>query len=623
MFDFVTKHKRFLQVFLALCLVPFAFFGLESYTRAVGGRDVVAEVEGSPISRRELEDALREQMDRLQQMFGRDFDLSSVDTPEFRQRILEALISDRLVTHEVARSNMVLPRQAVIDEIMRAPEFQEDGKFSPARYEAYLRTRGLSDAANVETLRVQAPASRLLSTISATVIQPRAVAARLLELEGQRREVSEASFAPEAYLAQVKPDEAALKAYYDANPDAFKVAERIRAEYLVLSAEELARGDAPGEDELKKAYEERLATGRLGIAEQRRASHILVKTREEADKLLAEAKKAPQRFAGLAKKNSQDTGSAEKGGDLGFFAAGDMVKPFAEAVFAMKPDEIAGPVQSEFGFHVIRLTGIQPGKVRSFDEMKAELAAELAKQKAARKFAESADGFNNLVYEQSDSLKPAADRYQLKLQTSGWISRGAPAEGVLNHPKLLAALFSGDAIQSKRNTDAVEVARGTLVAARVVEHQPASQRKFEEVRADVEAKVKRREAAALARKEGAAKLAQLKASGGDAGLKWSAPVQVSRRAAAGLSPDALRQVLSADASKLPTHVGADRGDRGYAIYRLVRVLPPEPMPDQQKNEEMARLERQAGAAQVDAYVASLRARAKIQVNAAQLEKKQQ
>jgi peptidyl-prolyl cis-trans isomerase D len=622
MFDFVTKHKRVLQVFLVLCLVPFAFFGLESYTRAVGGRDVVAEVEGNPISRRELEDALREQMERLQQMFGRDFDLAAVDTPDFRQRILEALIADRIVTHEVARSNMVLPRQAVIDEIMRAPEFQEDGRFSPARYEAYLRTRGLSDAANVETLRVQAPASRLLTSISATAIQPRAVAERLLELEGQRREVSEALFSAEAYLSQVKVDEAAMKAYYDANPDEFKLAERVRAEFLVLSAEDLARGEAASEEELKKAYDERLAGGRLGVAEQRRASHILVKSREEADKLLAEAKRAPQRFADLARKHSQDTGSAERGGDLGFFAAGDMVKPFAEAVFSMKPDEIAGPVQSEFGFHVVRLTGIQPGKVRSFEDLKAELSAELVRQKAGQKFAESAEGFNNLVFEQSDSLKAAAERYKLKVQASGWISKGAPAEGVLNHPKLLAALFSSDAIQQRRNTDAVEVARGTLVAARVLEHQPASQRKFEDVRADVEARVKRREAAAMARKEGAAKLAQLKASGGDAGLKWSAPVQVSRRAAGGLSQDALRQVMSADASKLPAHVGADRGERGYAIYRLVRVLAPDQVPEQQKNEELARLERQAGAAQVDAYVASLRARAKVDVNAAQLEKKQ-
>lgn len=621
MFDLIAKHKRILQVFLVLCIIPFAFFGLESYTRAVGGREEVATVEGSPINRRELEDALREQMERLQQMFGRDFDMAAVDTPDFRQRILDALISDRIVTLEVARSNMVLGREEVIAEIMRAPEFQEDGRFSPDRYAGWLRSRNLTDAGNVETLRVQAPASRLLSSISATAIQPRQVAERLLQLEGQRREVSEASFAPEAYAAQVKVDEAALKAYYDGNPDEFKVAERVRVEYLVLSAEDLARGEPAGEDELKKAYDERLATGKLGMAEQRRASHILVKTKDQAEKILAEARKSPQRFADLAKKHSQDTGSAEKGGDLGFFAAGDMVKPFAEAVFAMKENEIAGPVQSEFGFHVIRLSGVQPGKVRSFEDLKAELSAELGKQKAGQKFAESAEGFNNLVYEQSDSLKPAAERFKLKPQVSGWISRGGSAEGVLNHPKLLAALFSSDAIQQRRNTDAIEVARGTLVAARVVDHQPATQRKFEEARAEVEARVKRREAAALARKEGKAKL-ELVRAGGDAGLKWSAAVQVTRRASAGLSPEALRQVLSADASKLPAHVGVDRGDRGYAIYRVVRVLAPDPMPPEQKNEELARLDRQAGAAQVDAYVASLRARARIEINKAQLEKKQ-
>jgi len=617
MFDFVTRHKRLLQVFLVLCLVPFAFFGLESYTRAVGGRDVLAEVEGIPISRRELEDALREQMERLQQMFGRDFDLAAVDTTDFRQRILEALISERIVTREVARSNMVLPRQAVIDEIMRSPEFQEDGKFSPARYEAHLRSRGLSDAANVETLRVQAPASRLLSSISATAIQPRALAERLLELEGQRREVSEVAFPAEAYLSRVKADEGALKSYYDANPDEFKLAERVRAQYLVLSAEDLARGEAAAEDELKKAYEERLAAGKLGVAEQRRASHILVKTREEADKLLAEANKAPQRFAELAKKYSQDTGSAQKGGDLGFFAAGDLVKPFAEAVFAMKPGEIAGPVQSEFGFHIIRLAGVQPGKVQGYEDMKAELAAELGRQRAARRFAESADGFSNLVYEQSDSLKPAAERFKLKLQASAWISKGGAAEGVLNHPKLLAALFSPDAVKQRRNTDAVEVSRGTLVAARVLEHQPASQRKFEEVRAEVEAKVKRSQAAALARKEGAAMLEQAKSTG-DAALKWGPALQISRRSAAGLPQEAVRRVLSADASKLPAYVGVDRGDRGYAVYRVTRVLPPEP----QNNEELARLERQAGEAQVEAYVASLRARAKVEVNRASLGKRQ-
>jgi peptidyl-prolyl cis-trans isomerase D len=621
MFDFVAKHKRLLQVMMALLVIPFAFFGLESYTRAVGGREQLALVEGTPISRRELEEALRDQMDRLRQMFGRDFDLAAVDTPEFRMRVLDALIADRVVTLEVARNGLLMSRQMVIDEIMRAPEFQVDGKFSPETYAAYLRARNLTDEGNVETLRTQAPASRMLAGISASAIQPRQVADRLLQLEGQRREVQEAVLTADQFAAQVKPDEAALKAYFDANPSEFRVPERVRVEYLVLSAQELARGESATEEELKAAYQAR--SSQLGVAEQRRASHILVKTKEEADKIAAELRKAPQRLAELAKKHSQDPGSAAKGGDLGFFGPTDMVKPFADAVFSMKVGDIAGPVQSEFGFHVVRLAAIQPGKTRSFEEMKPELQAEIGKQKAAKKFAEAADGFNNLVYEQSDSLKPAAERYKLKVQTSGWVSKGVAAEGVLNHPKLLAALFSSDATLQKRNTDAVEVAPGTLVAARVLEHQAATQKKFQEVRAEVEGAFKRKEAAALARKEGAAKLEQLKLSGGDAGLKWGPATQVSRRSPAGLAQESLRRILSADPSKLPGYVGVDRGERGYAIYRLLRVVPPDAVPQEQKVAELQRLDRQAGSAQVEAYIASLRSRSKVEINKELLEKKQQ
>jgi peptidyl-prolyl cis-trans isomerase D len=619
MFDFVTKHKRLIQVMLALIAIPFAFFGLEAYTRAVGAREEAASVEGTRITRRELDEAMREQLDRLRQLFGRDFDVSAADTPELRQQVLEALIAERLVKLEVARHRMLLSADEVKEQILRTPEFQESGAFSPERYRAYLRAIGQSDAGYVETVRVQAPAARLVSTISASAIQPRQVAARLLELEGQRREVAEAAFPAERYLPRVSVDEPSLRAYYDANPAEFRVPERLRAEYLVLSAEDLARAEQVTEEELKAAYQGRAA--QLGVAEQRRASHILLKTKEEAERIAAEARASPQRFAELAKKHSQDSGSAQKGGDLGLFGPGDMIKPFADAVFAMKPGEIAGPVQSEFGFHVIRLAEVQPGKMRSLEEARAELAAEIAKQKAAKRFAESADAFNNLVYEQSDSLKPAAARFKLKIQESGWIAKGVAAGGPLDHPRLLAALFSADAIQHRRNTDAVEIAPGTLVAARVAEHQPALQKKFEEVRAEVEERLRRREAAALARKEGAAKLAELKA-GGEAGVKFGPLVLVSRRAPGGLAPEALRGVMSAEASRLPAYVGVERGARGYAIYRIQRVLSPDPVPEEQRGAELARLEREAGAAQADAYVASLRLAASVEINRAALEKKQ-
>jgi len=624
MFDFVAKNKRILQVVLALVAIPFAFFGMEAYTRSVGSVQDVATVDGSPITLREFSEEVRRQQDRLREVLGAGADLAQLDTPEMRLAILESLISQRLVLAEVVKSRLAVSKEDVVAAILSSPEFQEGGKFSAERYTAYLRIRGISDEANVAQLRVEVPAGRLAGAIGDSAFQPRAVAERLVTLLGEKREVAEAFIPTEQFLGSVKTDDAKLKAYYEANAAEFKVPERVRAEYLVLSVDELARGEAATDAELKDAYDKRAS--QLAVAEQRRASHILVKTKEEAERIAAEARRAPQSFAELAKKHSQDTASAGNGGDLGMNARGSLAgKGLEDAIFQLRNGEIGGPVQSEFGYHVVRLTGIQAGKLPSFDGMKQELAAEIARQKAAKKFAESADPFNNLVYEQSDSLKPAAERYKLKISTSGWISRQPPGppsgeHGVLAHPKLLAALFSPDSIQQRRNTDAVEVAPGVLVAARVAEHKAETQRPLAEVKADVERRLAQREAAALAHAEGAAKLAVL-AKGGDAGLKWGASRTVSRREAQGLPVPALRKVMAADASKLPAHAGLDAGDRGYAIFRVLKVIPGEFKAGAESAAETAALNRQAGAEQVEAYVASLRARAKVEINRTNLEKK--
>src|SRR6185503_6228180 len=444
MFDFVAKHKRILQIVLGLTVIPFAFFGLEAYTRSVGSAQDVATVDGSAITLREFGDELRRQQDRLRDVLGRGADPAQLDTPEMRRAILEGVIAQRLVLAEVARSRLAASKEDVVASILAAPEFQEGGKFSSERYMAYLRTRGLSDEGNVAQLRLEVPAGRLAGAISGSAFLPRTVADRLLAILGEQREVAEAVIGAEQFAARVKPDEAKLKAEYDANLGDYRMPERVRAEYLVLSAEELAKNETASDAELKEAYDKRAS--QLSVAEQRRASHILVATKEEADKIAAQARQAPQRFAELAKKYSQDTGSAENGGDLGMNARGALAaKPLEDVIFQLKNGEIGGPVQSEFGFHVVRVTGIQAGKTASFDELKKELATEIVRQKGLKKFAESADAFNNLVYEQSDSLKPAAERYKLAIATSGWLARQpSPEQGVLAHPKLLAALFSPD-----------------------------------------------------------------------------------------------------------------------------------------------------------------------------------
>ena len=620
MFGFVQKHKRLIQIaFVLLIVPPFAFFGMESYTRSGVGRDDVASVDGAGISQREFAEELRQQQDRLRAAFGSGIDAGALDTPEARGALIDSLVRQQLVYQEALRSQVGVSKEMFDEVVASVPAFQRDGRFDAETARVMLRARGISEEQFAATLRRDLTIGQLTGVVGATAVSSKTVTERLSALQEQRREIAEALIASQPYLAQAKVSDAQVKAYYDANPAEFRIPERVRAEFVVLSAEALGRQDPVSEAELKAAYDARAS--QYKVEEQRRASHILVKTKEEADKLSAELRKAPGRFAELAKKHSQDPGSAEKGGDLGLFGRGMMVPAFEEAAFRQKEGEIGNPVQSDFGWHVIRITGVQAAKSRGLQEVRAELSAELGKQKGVRRFAEAAEAFSNMVYEQADSLKPAAERFKLQVQTSGWITRTPSAEaGVLANAKLLGALFAADSVKTRRNSDAVEVAPNVLVAARVLEHQPAAQKKFEEVRGDIEQALRRAEAAKLAQQEGEAKLAALR-KGGDAGVKWGAPKAVSRRSPQGVPSTALRQIVAADAATLPTYVGAERGEEGYMLYRVGRVLEPEPKPEAQKTADMARAAQQAGAEQLDAYVASLRSRARVAVNKANLEKK--
>ena len=622
MFDFVQKHKRIAQLFLLLIALTFATWGIESYTRFRGGADTVAEVNGIRISQREWDEELRRQQDQLRRMFGASYDPALLDTPQTRQRLLDGMIAQRLVAYAAAKANLVVTDDMLVETIHAIPAFQNNGQFDKAQYELAVRSQNppMSPAQFESRLRNDLSLQQLAGAVGGTAIVSRTVVGRLAALEGQKREVAEAVVPAEQYLARASVDDAKAKAYYEANTAEFRTPERIRADYVLLSADSLAKLEPATEAEVRAAYEQRASQFR--VEEQRRASHILVKDEAQAEKLLAQVKQAPGKFAELAKKFSQDTGSAEKGGDLGWFGPGMMVKPFEDAVYALKKEgEIAGPVKSEFGYHVIRLTGIQPAKSRSFDEVKKELSDELSRQKGQRKFAESAEAFSNLVYEQPDSLKPAAERFKLTIRTTPWISKSANQElGPLDNPKLLAALFSPDSLKNKRNTDAIEVAPGTLVAARVAEHQPAAQRSFDEVKAEVLDKLRRQQAVELAQKDGEAKVEQLR-KGGDAGLKWGAAKLVSRREPQGVPAEALQRIVAADVSKLPAYTGIPIPGRGYVVMRITKVVDVDAA---KATEEAApRTSQLYGQSDYAAYLASLRQRADIEVRKENLEKSPQ
>src|SRR5688572_18436631 len=628
--DFTSKRVvRWL--FIIFLVVPFGLFGIDAYINRVGSDGVVAHVGDASVTNAEFDQAVRRQADLYREQFRGQFDASIMDNPEIRRAVLDGLVGEKLVMIGSEKSGLRIPDSALAERISRMPEFQVDGRFSKDRYEMLAKAQGLTPVGLDERLRQHFRTQEFRNAIAETAIVPKATLETFIRLSEQTREVSVVNLTPESYLPKVKISPEQVKAYYDGHAAEFTTPESVRVEYVELSVDALAaKAEVPAE-EVKRAYDDGMSRNQWGQPEERRASHILVtaaREAPEADRKAAEAKAAaiadrvrknPKSFAEVAKKESQDPGSAVQGGDLGFFAPGAMVKPFSDAVFAAKKGDIVGPVASEFGYHVIMVTDVKPAKMRSLAEATPEIEAQLKKAAASRAFAESAEQFSNLVYERSESLKPAADTLKLEVKQSPWISKGQPGFGPLASPKIGAEIFSDNTIKAKRNTSAVEVAPGTLVSARVIEHKPAELKPLEAVRADIERRLAREEALKLARTEGEAKLKDLQA-GKDAGLKWPAPLAVNRQKPGGLAPPVIDKVFRADAKKLPTFVGVET-PAGYSIVQVTKVIEVEKIDDAKRQALGARLRESVAAQEFDAALSSLRTRVGVKMRKDALEKK--
>ena len=629
MFDLVHKHKLLVQVLLALMVLPFAFWGIDSYQRSGTTVQELAAVAGQKITLQEFSLAQRDQQERLRALLGRNFDAALLDTPEQRAELLEQLIQQRLLALRAAKSNLVVTDEQLRDIITGLPAFQENGQFSKSRYDAMLRAQGMSDVVFETRLRRDIELQQLNGALAESSLVGKAQVARMLAIQGQRREISEVVLAFEQFAGEVKLAPDAVTAYYNSHPGEFVLPEQVRAEYAVLNADALAALETVSEAEVRGWYDSNVRAK----FEERAAA------KKKAEDLLAQLRAAPGTFAEQAKQHSQDPGSKDNGGDLGYFARGAMVKPFEDAVFKLKPGQLSGIVESSFGFHIIKQTGIKPAKdgepeqrqashilitapaVKDFQAMRADIEKDLKKQHLGRKFAEAAETFSNLAYEQPDSLQPIADKFKLKLQQSGWLTRQVDAAaGVLNNQRILDALFSPDSIKNKHNTEVVDAGSDTLLVARVIEHKPAAPRPLDEVKAEIAKKLTAQEAMALAVKRGAAKYAELQ-QGKDAGLTWSAARTVERQGKPAVHPDALKAIFRADSGKLPVYLGVELRDRGYGIYRISRVIDAPPADAAREKEMQEQLARQAAQEDSAAYIAGLRAAAKIEINRASLEKK--
>jgi peptidyl-prolyl cis-trans isomerase D len=586
MFDFVRKHTRVMQFLLFLLIFPsFVLFGLEGYNRFREGGAAVATVNGQDITQGEWDAAHRNQVERMRSSMP-NVDVKLFDTPEAKYSTLERLVRDRLLQVAASQLRLGASDSRLAAELQQNPTIaalrRADGTLDMERYRQLLATQGMSPESFEAQVRGDLASRQVMSGVGVTSFSSVALADVTLNAFYEQRQVQVARFAPSDFVSQINPTDAELEAFYKANADKFQSAERADIEYVVLNLAAVQKDIVVPEAELKTYFEQNAA--RLAGLEERRASHILINAdkaapaaerdaaRAKAQALLAEVQKSPAQFAELARKNSQDTGSAAKGGDLDFFGRGAMVKAFEDAAFALKKGETSGVVETEFGFHIIRLTDIKQPEQKSFESQRAKLEQEVRAQLAQRKFAEAAEQFTNLVYEQSDSLKPAAERLKLDVQTASNLGR-EPVAGntAANNPKLLAAVFSQDSIEKKRNTEAVELAPNVLAAARIISYNPARTLPLEEVKARVREQVVAQQSTDRARSEGAAKLAEWKASPDTA--KLPAAIVVSREAKQAQPTALVEAALRASTQALPAWVGVDLGASGYAVVKVEKVLP--------------------------------------------------
>ena len=582
MLEAIRNHAQgwLAKVILALIAITFALFGVDSYMKGDKSGGMIAEVGDVGISREELTRDIQGQSDRMREAMGPAFDPAVTETADFRKKVLDSLIERKALLQDAQKLKFLPPDAYVASVIGRIPAFQQDGKFSPQRYEAVLRQNGRTPAQFENEMRQAYMLEVVTSPVSLAAFPSGTAMTQIARLVAQQREIAWVDLPATAVASQIKLTPADVERYYAANKAAFTEPEQIRAEYLVLDMAGVAAGIVVSEQAVADYYASHAA--QFGQPEQRSASHILIavdknadavaraKARAKATELYQIVQKAPARFAELARTQSQDPGSAAQDGSLGSFGRGMMVKPFEDAVFSMKPNEIRGPVESDFGYHIIRLDGIQAAQAAPLAQVRTAVVAELRKQQAQKAFAGLADNFGNLVYENATSLQPAAAAAKLTVQQSGWMT-AKQAPPPFNHAGLSAALFSPESIKSKQNTEAVEVQPGTLVAARVAEHRPARVRPLAEVSQAIEAKLRAELGARLLTQQGEATIKSL-TKGDEAGLNWSAFQIVGRQPSPALDAAGAKAVFQVNADKLPAYTGFARPDGSYRIVRVSRVL---------------------------------------------------
>lgn len=477
--------------------IPFALWGINSYFQGTN-EIAVATVNGEEISSSAYQRELAVQRRSLIDRFGSDFDPALLDNLNIKKQVVEGLVDRELLTQFVNTQNIRLSDEQLRERIQTSLESLGEGKFNQTQYMQLLSANGWSVQSFEQSQRRSGAVNQFQQGIVDSSFFTTRERDQLLLLNQQSRIAQYAVLKANKFAQEFEVTDADVQAYYEENISRYQTESRIKVDYIELSVESLSPSITPNEEEINALYEEN--KGQYKQAANREASHILVSVNQSAsadekqnklelaNDILQQANQ-DEDFAALAQQYSDDPGSKEKGGDLGVIVRGQMVKPFEEAVFEMVEGEIKGPIESQFGYHIIKLTSLSEEYQQTLDQVRDQVLEEAVELQAERLFAELAESFKNVVFEDPDNLTTAADEMNLPIQSSDWFT-ASQGGGIAEDAALRRAAFSEDVLNENLVSPAIEIGFDKLIAVQKSEYEEAHSKPVEEVKGDIIATIK-------------------------------------------------------------------------------------------------------------------------------------
>lgn len=564
------------KTIIGIIVVLLALTGFDAIFNAASNSQTAAEVNGEEISRYDLDQAMNMQRRQLAQQLGSDFDPSMLDERLLRNAALGSLIDRMLLLQSAKSADFAFSREALDQLILQTSEFQVDGVFNAARFDQVLQQMGYSRVQFRQLLEQEMLIGQLRAGISGTGFVTDQQVENFARLEMQTRDFDTLTIPARSDTIEVSDEQ--ISEYYEANADRFRTPEQVIVEYVELKKESFFDQVEVSDEELQALYQKQIAN----LAEQRRAAHILIETGAESGDDEAKAKideiaarvKGGEDFAAVAKEVSQDPGSANEGGDLGFAGPGVYDPAFEEALYALKEGEVSAPVRSEFGWHIIKLLGVQSPEVPSLESMRPELVRELKAQQVEQRFVEVSKQLEDSAFEASDLAQPAQE-LGLMVQTTEPFGRDG-GQGIAANRQVVQAAFSDEVLVDGANSSVIELDPDTSIALRVKKHLQPAGIPLADVRDDIVEQLQQSLAAERAREKGEQLLADLR-NGEQADGQWQT-IEAAGRSQEGVAPALLQQVFRmprpAEQGK-PSYAGVALSNGDYAVVRLNGVNEPE------------------------------------------------